>query len=148
LAVRKIVYLGSIALTVYQLPDGDYTLSANGITGAVKERRSHMLDFFASKSLQDLSCKGWNMLGKKAKKPVSGVGMGNNIARCQWGMVRLSAGSLEPSKNLSRICYAFSHQNRYKPCPARAAICYEKTQKTPFQALGWATISPGAGGGW
>jgi len=78
-AIRKVVYLGSIPLTVYQLPDGDYTLSGNGITGAVKEPRQHMSDFFASKSLQALSCKGWHMSEKKAKNPVSVAGKGNHI---------------------------------------------------------------------
>ena len=78
-AVRKVVYLGTIPLTVYQLPDGNYILSGNGITGAVKERRQHMSDFLASESLQALSCKGWNMSDRNAKKPVPVLGKGNHI---------------------------------------------------------------------
>jgi len=51
----------------------------SGVTGAIKKPRSHMFRFFASKSLQALSCKGWNMSQKIAKPPVSVVGKGNHI---------------------------------------------------------------------
>ena len=81
LATRKVVYLGTIPLTVYKLGDSQYMLAQSNITDAIQKHRQSMSDFFLmSKSLDALPCKGWSMSGKSS---ISTLGKGNDIKPVQ-----------------------------------------------------------------
>ena len=71
IAVRQVVYLGTIPLTVYKLPTGEYVLGIGSVTESIKKGHDRYWDFLDSKSLQALSCKGWRN-SPKTTIPVPG----------------------------------------------------------------------------
>jgi hypothetical protein len=61
-AEKAVIYLGSIPLDVYQMPDGSYKLYVESVTAAVSRPNNDLLRFLRGKSPQALPYKDKNLL--------------------------------------------------------------------------------------
>jgi len=61
-AEKAIIYLGSIPIDVYQMPDSSYKLYSESITSAIQRPNNDLLRFLQGKSPQSLPYKNRNLL--------------------------------------------------------------------------------------
>lgn len=61
-AEKTTIYLGSIPLDVYQMPDGSYKLYVESVTAAIERPNNDLLRFLSGKSPQALPYKNRNLL--------------------------------------------------------------------------------------
>lgn len=113
-AVQAIIYLGTIPIDVYQMPNGDYELYHESVIDAVDRPRNDLLRFLNGKSLQALPYKGKNWL-QKPMIEVEGHGgfikpIPIEVATAYW-FYRAIKGNLK-AQALAQACMAESIERR------------------------------------
>lgn len=71
-AVKAIIYLGPIALDVYQLPDQNYRLSVDSVTGVLDKQGKDLLRFLKGRSKQALPFKNYILAQQAILTPTEG----------------------------------------------------------------------------
>lgn len=87
-AVQVTIYLGSIPLDVYQMPDGSYKLYAESVTKVIDREGRDFLNFLRGKSLQALPFNDYNLV-HASRVEVEGQGgfikpISVNLATSYW----------------------------------------------------------------
>ncbi|HEY9695643.1 MAG TPA: hypothetical protein V6D15_25985 [Oculatellaceae cyanobacterium] len=132
-AVKETIYLGSIPLDVYLMPDGTYKLYAESVTGVLNQKGIDLIRFMNGRSRQALPFKGYNLIHAETIE-VEGEGgwikpIPVNLATAFW-LYKAIQGD-EKAQLLAQACMAETIERR-----ADIAFKFKRTEEEYNQKFG------------